>query len=150
MSFYADFCLSIQTPINTIIASRVDHLLSMIQLLLQAQLRSSCLLPAKDCHETQVFLNHLQQYGNELDAIQPIKIVWYNTMSPPRSCASNIKLKVAICLALYGERPSIFSLGSFQHFLLVVLLPHMNDTLSISMYKELQNHQLLSTSSVFL
>ena len=42
-----------------------------------------------------------------------------------------------------------FSLGSFQHFLLVVLLPHMNDTLSISMYKELQNHQLLSTSSLF-
>ena len=145
MSFYADFCLLIQTPIDTSIA-RVYHLLSMIKLLLQAQLCSSCLLPAKECRETYFELSLALRKGIRCNSAHKDSVVQHNESAKKLSCQQQ-QAESRHMLNLIWWATKHFSLGSFQHFLLV-LLPHMNDTLSISIYKELQNHQL-STSPLF-
>ena len=117
-SVYA-FCLPIPTHIDTTTDSTMYHLLSLIQASLEA-----------------AGLHTRHHLGASL-GMHKHRYLQVNTVSSPESLQTNnriLKTEDERSICIVSDQLS----NSFEHFWLVTL-PHMNDIISISTYKELQS-----------
>ena len=138
--FYAKLYLAISTLINTSMDGTDRHLLSIIQALLEAAwLHARHLLSAQACINLDIFDWALVS-PKGMCISQPRTMLWNNTVSRPGSLwASDIivlmKTKKCYSYVIMSVQVS----NSFQYFMLIPL-PHMNNIMSISIYKELQTY----------
>ena len=130
---YADFCLSVQTLIDTSIDSRVYHLLSMILQGCKLSYTVDTYYQPRSIVELRYFWAVLSyQYQKKLhNSVHKDSVVQHSDPTKKPSYQQWISKKTERCLMLSHLllwATEHFSLRSFQH-LLLIWLAHMNGIL---------------------